>query len=135
MQAAGWTAFGPARVEVKQLRQRLAVLRLPDVVGVEVRAAIHQHEGFGLARGIKQLAPQFGHDQLVVRSVHHQQGRANPGDFAHRLKALRDQRTDGQPAPFHAAGHVGNGREGAFNNGAGFVFHLRCQLNGNGTAQ
>jgi hypothetical protein len=57
----------------KQLRQCLAVLRLADLVGVVVRAALHQHKLLGFCSGFIELAAQVWQYELVLAAMHHQQ--------------------------------------------------------------
>ena len=67
--------------------------------------------------------------------MHHQQRRSYSGHFFKRIKALRDQRADRQPAPAHGSCHIGNRRKCALHNRAFFVRHFAGQLDSDSTAQ
>ncbi len=119
--AAGGRHLGGRLLHAKQLRQRCAVLRLADRTGAVMRAALDQHELLGHRGRLVELAAQGRVDQAVGRAVHHQQRRADVLDLADRLEALGDEGAEGQPAPLEAAHHVGDGGEGALDDGAALV--------------
>ncbi len=123
------------RFHAEQLRQRRAVLRLADRVGVVVRTALDQYEQLGHRGRVIQLAAQRGVDQAVGRAVHHEQGRGDVLDRVDRLEALGDEGAEGQPAPLEAAHHVGDRGEGAFHDHAAFVVHVRRQVDADGAAE
>ena len=56
-----------------QIRQRLPILRLPDLVGVVVRATFDQQKLLWLSRSREQFLAQAGQYQAVLTTVNHQQ--------------------------------------------------------------
>ena len=79
--------------------QRLPILLVAEHIGVFVHRSFHEQEALGRQRMLVQHTPELRRHHAVFAAMHHQHRRAHLRDARGRVKALRDQPIDRQPAP------------------------------------